>query len=58
LYKINGSGDSRSDSPQSRPVVRRENKQRQLAARKILLVSHILIAGEEQIEASGFGRIE
>jgi hypothetical protein len=58
LYEINGAADSCCDSPECRPVVRRENEQRQFATREVLLISHILIAGQEQIESSGLGRIE
>jgi hypothetical protein len=47
LHEIDRCGDSRCNSPQGRPVIRGQDDQSQLSARKILLIPDILIAGEQ-----------
>jgi len=58
LHEIDGCGDSRRNSPQGRPVIRRQDDQSQLTARKVLLIPDILIAGKQQVEPRFLGRVE
>jgi hypothetical protein len=57
LHKIYGSGDPRCYWSQGGPVIRGEDDESQLTARKVLLISDILVASEQQIEPRLLSRV-
>ena len=58
LYEIDGRRDSRSQWPQSGPVVRGQDHESQPAPGETLLIPDILIAGQQQIEPGLLRRVQ
>lgn len=51
LYEINGGGDSGGHWLQTRPVVCREDDNRDFAMREILLIADVLVARDQHVES-------
>src|ERR1039457_1852232 len=58
LHEVHDRGDPGGNRPQSRPMIRRQDHNRQFAIREALLVADVLVAGDQDIKPSLFGCIE